>query len=108
MNRRKIRNELLNNMDKIIGMIKYEKRIKENIWINKIRINLENELIYFQYEGATRVGFLIYYLNHRTDIDKLFMYDNDQQATAEINLIKGHRNKDIIEFRFRKLDNIND
>ena len=104
MNRKQIRSELLKNMDKIIDMIKYEKRIRknENIWITKVRINLENELIYFQYEGATRVGFLIYCLNHRTDIDKLFMYDNDQQAEAEINLIKNHRDKNIIEFRFRK------
>ena len=104
MNKKEIRSELLKNMDKIIDMIKYEKRIRknENIWITKVRINLENELIYFQYEGATRVGFLIYCLNHRTDIDKLFMYDNDKQAETEINLIRGHRNKNIIEFRFRK------
>ena len=104
MNKKEIRKELLKNMDKIIDMVKYEKKINknENIWINKIRINLENRLIYFQYESNTRVGFLIYCLNHKTDINKLFMYDNDNQATAEINLIKGHRNKDIIEFRFRK------
>ena len=104
MNKKEMRSELLKNMDKIIDMIKYEKRIKknENIWINKVRINLENELIYFQYEGVTRVGFLVYCLNHGTDIDKLFMYDNDQQAEAEINLIKNHRDKNIIEFRFRK------
>ena len=104
MNKKEIRSELLKNMDKIINMIKYEKRIRknENIWITKVRINLENELIYFQYEGATRVGFLVYCLNHRTDIDKLFMYDNEFQAEAEINLIKGHRDKNIIEFRFRK------
>ena len=104
MNKKEIRSELLKNMDKIIDMIKYEKRIRknENIWITKVRINLENELIYFQYEGATRVGFLVYCLRHRTDIDKLFMYDNDFQGKAEINLIKGHRGKDIIEFRFRK------
>lgn len=104
MNKKEIRSELLKNMDKILDMIKYEKRIRknENIWITKVRINLENELIYFQYEGATRVGFLVYCLNHRTDINKLFMYDNDKQAETEINLIKGHRNKNIIEFRFRK------
>lgn len=104
MNKKEIRSELLKNMDKIVDMIKYEKRIRknENIWITKIRINLENELIYFQYEGATRVGFLVYCLNHRTDIDKLFMYDTDTQATAEINLIKGHRKENIFEFRFRK------
>ena len=102
MNRRKMREELLKNMDKIVNMIKYEKRIKENIWINKIRVDIKNDLVYFQYEGATRVGFLIYCMNHRTDIDKLFMYDNDNQAEGEINLIKGHRNKDIFEFRFKK------
>lgn len=104
MNKKEMRSELLKNMDKIIDMIKYEKRIKknENIWINKVRINIENELIYFQYEGVTRVGFLVYCLNHGTDIDKLFMYDNDNQAEAEINLIKNHRDKNIIEFRFRK------
>ena len=101
MNKKNMRKELVKNMDKIIDMIKYEKRIKDNIWITKIRINLENRLIYFQYEGNTRVGFLVYSLNHKTDIDKLFMYDNDQQGEAEINLIKGHR-KNIIEFRFRK------
>ena len=104
MNRKEIRSELLKNMDKIVNMVKYEKRINknENIWITKIRINLENELIYFQYEGATKVGFLVYCLCHKTDINKLFMYDNDNQGKAEINLIKGHRNKNIIEFRFRK------
>lgn len=102
MNRKQIRAEILKNMDKIIDMIKREKKIKEELWINKIRVDLKNDLVYFQYEGVTRVGFLIYCMNHRTDIEKLFMYDNDQQATAEINLIKGHRNKDIFEFRFRK------
>lgn len=102
MNKKNMRKELVKNMDKIIDMIKYEKKINENIWINKVRIDIKNELVYFQYEGNTRVGFLVYSLNHKTDIDKLFMYDNDQQGEAEINLIKGHRNKDIIEFRFRK------
>lgn len=101
MNKKNMRKELVKNMDKIIDMIKYEKRIKDNIWINKVRIDIKNELVYFQYEGNTRVGFLVYSLNHKTDIDKLFMYDNDQQGEAEINLIKGHR-KNIIEFRFRK------
>ena len=102
MNRKKMRNELLRNMDKIIDMIKREKRINENIWINKIRVDIENDLVYFQYEGDTRVGFLVYCINHRTDIEKLFMYDNDEQATVEINLIKGHRKENIFEFRFRK------
>ena len=92
MNRKQIRNELLRNMDKIIDMIKREKKIKENIWINKIRVDIENDLVYFQYEGATRVGFLIYCMN----------YDNNSQAETEINLIKNHRNKDIFEFRFKK------
>lgn len=101
MNKKNMRKELVKNMDKIIDMIKYEKRIKDNIWINKVRIDIKNELVYFQYEGNTRVGFLVYSLNHKTDIDKLFMYDNDQQGEAEINLIKGHR-KNIIEFRFKK------
>ena len=90
MNRKQIRNELLRNMDKIIDMIKYEKRIKEEIWINKIRVDIENDLVYFQYEGATRIGFLIYCMN------------NNNQAETEINLIKNHRNKDIFEFRFKK------
>ena len=102
MNRRKMREELLRNMDKIIDMIKREKRINENIWINKIRVDFKNDLVYFQYEGDTRVGFLVYNLIHNTDIEKLFMYDTDQQATAEINLIKGHRKENIFEFRFRK------
>lgn len=102
MNRRKMREELLRNMDKIIDMIKYEKKIKENIWINKIRVDIKNDLVYFQYEGNTRVGFLIYCMNHKTDIEKLFMYDNDTQAESEINLTKGHRKENIFEFRFRK------
>lgn len=104
MNKKNMRKELVKNMDKIIDMIKYEKRINknENIWITKIRIDIENKLIYFQYEGNTRVGFLVYCLNHKTDINKLFMYDNDQQGEAEINLIKNHRDKNIIEFRFFK------
>ena len=104
MNKKEMRKEIIKNMDKIVNMVKKEKRINknENIWINKVRINLENELIYIQYEGNTRIGFIIYCLNHKTDINKLFMYDNDQQATAEINLIKNHRNKNIIEFRFKK------
>ena len=102
MNRKQIRSELLKNMDKIIDMIKHEKKINEKLWINKIRVDIKNDLVYFQYEGTTRVGFLIYCMNHKTDIDKLFMYDNDQQAEGEINLIKGHRNKDIFEFRFKK------
>ena len=102
MNKKEMRKEIIENMDKIIDMIKREKRIKENIWINKVRIDIENELIYFQYEGNTRVGFLVYCLCHKTDINKLFMYDNDKQATAEINLIKNHRNKNIIEFRFKR------
>ena len=102
MNRKQIREEILKNMNKIIDMIKYEKRIKEELWINKVRINLKNDLVYFQYEGATRVGVLVYCMNHRTDIEKLFMYDNDSQAEAEISLIKGHKSKDILEFRFKK------
>ena len=102
MNRKQIREELLRNMDKIIDMIKREKRIKENIWINKIRIDLENNLVYFQYEGDTRVGFLVYNLIHNTDSEKLFMYDTDQQGESEIDLIKGHRKENIFEFRFRK------
>ena len=102
MNRKQIRVEILKNMDKIIDMIKREKKIKEELWINKIRVDFKNDLVYFQYEGSTRVGFLIYCMNHRTDIEKLFMYDNDQQAEAEINLIKGHRKENIFEFRFRK------
>ena len=102
MNRRKMREELLRNMDKIIDMIKREKKIKEELWINKIRVDIKNDLVYFQYEGNTRVGFLIYCMNHKTDIEKLFMYDNDTQAESEINLIKGHRKENIFEFRFRK------
>lgn len=104
MNKKNMRKELVKNMDKIIDMVKYEKKINknENIWINKVRIDIKNELVYFQYEGNTRVGFLVYCLCHKIDINKLFMYDNDQQPEAEINLIKGHRNKDIIEFRFFK------
>ena len=102
MNRKQIREEILKNMDKIIDMIKYEKRIKENIWINKARVDIKNDLVYFQYEGATRIGFLIYCMNHRTDINKLFIYNNDTQAEAEKHLIKNHRNKDIFEFRFKK------
>lgn len=104
MNKKEMRKEIIKNMDKIIDMVKYEKRVSknENIWITKIRINLENRLIYFQYESNTRVGFLVYCLCHKTDINKLFMYDNDQQGEAEINLIKNHRDKNIIEFRFRK------
>lgn len=104
MNKKEMRKEILKNMDKIIDMVKYEKKINknENIWINKVRIDIENKLIYFQYEGKTRVGFLVYCLCHKTDVDKLFMYDNDQQGKAETNLIKGHRDKNIIEFRFRK------
>lgn len=92
MNRKQIREELLRNMDKIIDMIKREKRINENIWINKIRVDLENDLVYFQYEGDTRVGFLVYNLIHNTD----------QQGESEIDLIKGHRKENIFEFRFRK------
>lgn len=92
MNRKQIRVEILKNMDKIVDMIKREKRIKENIWINKIRIDLENNLVYFQYEGDTRVGFLVYNLIHNTD----------QQGESEIDLIKGHRKENIFEFRFRK------
>ena len=102
MNRKHIRSELLKNMDKIVDMIKYEKRINEEIWINKVRIDIKNDLVYFQYEGKTRVGFLVYNLIHNTDIEKLFMYDTDRQAESEINLIKGHRNKDIFEFRFKR------
>ena len=102
MNKKEMRKEIIKNMDKIVNMVKKEKRIKENIWITKIRINLENELIYFQYEGNKKVGFLVYCLCHKTDINKLFMYDNDQQGETEINLIKNHRDKNIIEFRFRK------
>lgn len=102
MNRKQIRVEILRNMDKIIDMIKREKRINENIWINKIRVDFKNDLVYFQYEGDTRVGFLVYNLIHNTDIEKLFMYDNDTQAESEINLIKGHRKENIFEFRFRK------
>ena len=102
MNRKQIRVEILKNMDKIIDMIKREKRINENIWINKIRVDFKNDLVYFQYEGDTRVGFLVYNLIHNTDIEKLFMYDNDTQAESEINLIKGHRKENIFEFRFRK------
>jgi hypothetical protein len=101
MNRRKMREELLRNMDKIIDMIKREKKIKEELWINKIRVDFENDLVYFQYEGDTRVGFLVYNLIHNTDIKKLFMYDTDTQGESEINLIKGHREKGILEFRFR-------
>ena len=92
MNRRKMREELLRNMDKIIDMIKREKRINENIWINKIRVDIENDLVYFQYEGDTRVGFLVYNLIHNTD----------QQGESEIDLIKGHRKENLFEFRFRK------
>ena len=92
MNRKQIRVELLRNMDKIIDMIKREKRINENIWINKIRVDIENDLVYFQYEGDTRVGFLVYNLIHNTD----------QQGESEIDLIKGHRKENIFEFRFRK------
>ena len=92
MNRKQIRVEILKNMDKIVDMIKREKRINENIWINKIRIDLENDLVYFQYEGDTRVGFLVYNLIHNTD----------QQGESEIDLIKGHRKENIFEFRFRK------
>lgn len=102
MNRKQIRVEILKNMDKIIDMIKRKKRINENIWINKIRVDIENDLVYFQYEGDTRVGFLVYNLIHNTDIEKLFMYDTDQQGESEIDLIKGHRKENIFEFRFRK------
>lgn len=102
MNRKQIRVEILRNMDKIIDMIKREKRINENIWINKIRVDFKNDLVYFQYEGDTRVGFLVYNLIHNTDIKKLFMYDNDTQAESEINLIKGHRKENIFEFRFKR------
>lgn len=101
MNRKQIRVEILKNMDKIIDMIKREKKIKEELWINKIRVDIENDLVYFQYEGDTRVGFLVYNLIHNTDIEKLFMYDTDQQGESEIDLIKGHRGKGILEFRFR-------
>ena len=55
MNRKQIRSELLKNMNKIVNMIKYEKKINEEIWINKVRIDIENDLVYFQYEGKTRV-----------------------------------------------------
>ena len=92
MNRKQIRVEILRNMDKIIDMIKREKRINENIWINKIRVDFKNDLVYFQYEGDTRVGFLVYNLIHNTD----------QQGESEIDLIKGHRKENIFEFRFRK------
>ena len=97
MNRKQIRVEILKNMDKIIDMIKREKKIKEELWINKIRVDLKNDLVYFQYEGDTRVGFLVYNLIHNTDIEKLFMY-----GESEIDLIKGHRKENIFEFRFRK------
>lgn len=92
MNRKQIRVEILRNMDKIIDMIKREKKIKEELWINKIRVDLKNDLVYFQYEGDTRVGFLVYNLIH----------DTDQQSESEIDLIKGHRKENIFEFRFRK------
>ncbi len=90
MNRRKIRNELLNNMNKLIDIVRQEKQIKENIWITKVRINLEYNLLYIQYEGDTRVGCLIY------------DYTDDIQ---EANLIKNYGDKSIIGFRFRKLEN---
>ena len=102
MNRKQIRVEILKNMDKIIDMIKREKKIKEELWINKIRVDFKNDLVYFQYEGDTRAGFLVYNLIHNTDIEKLFMYDTNQQAESEINLIKGHRKENIFEFRFRR------
>ena len=92
MNRKQIRVEILKNMDKIVDMIKREKKIKEELWINKIRVDIKNDLVYFQYEGNTRVGFLVYNLIH----------DTDKQGESEIDLIKGHRKENIFEFRFRK------
>ena len=112
MNKKEIRKNIVENMEKVVRFVRREKRIRniEELWINKIRIDEENQIAYAEYEGKSRIGYILIDIVEKTRIstdNRLNCRNGDEIYNSCRNLVNhGNRlwikDKNIVEFRFRK------
>ena len=58
MNKKELRKNLVENMEKLVRFVEREKRIRkfEELKINMVRIDEKNKTMLVQYEGISRIG----------------------------------------------------
>ena len=109
MKRKNMRKIVVENMDNMVNAVRKCKNIseKEELWINKVRIDQKWNTMYIEYEGKTRIGFLLYdFVEKEKLLLNSWIFGQDIVNSC-LNLIN-HSNKywakdrDIVEFRFKK------
>lgn len=109
MNKKEMRKNIVENMDKMVRLVEKEKHIprRDEICIKKVRIDEKWNTMYIQYEGNTRIGFLLYnFVEKESLIINSWIYGDDIANSCRNLVHYGDRywikDKDIVEFRFRK------
>ena len=112
MNKKEMRKNIVENMDKMVIFVKREKRIRnfEELWINIVRIDEKNQVAYAEYEGKSQIGFILIDIVEKTRItidNHLNCRNGDEIYNSCLNLVNHGKkyyikDKDIVEFRFRK------
>ena len=110
MNKKELRKSIVENMEKIVRFVEREKRIRkfEELKINMIRIDEKNKTMLVQYEGISRIGNIFIDYEKKCQITPFSCSGNtDEIVNSCINLAhhgEKHfiKDKNIVEFRFRK------
>ena len=112
MNKKEMRKNIVENMDKIVRFVEREKRIRksEELKINMIRIDEKNQTMLAEYEGKSRIGFILIDIVKKTSIsriNRIYCRNSEEIENSCINLVhhgEKHylKDKNIVEFRFRK------
>ena len=111
MNKKELRKNLVENMEKLVRFVEREKRIRkfEELKINMVRIDEKNKTMLVQYEGISRIGNIFIDIENKCRITPFSRYcrNTDEVANSCINLAhhgEKHfiKDKNIVEFRFKK------
>ena len=112
MNKKEMRKNIVENMDKMVRFVEREKRIRkfEELRINMVRIDEKNQTMYMEYEGKSIIGFILVDIVEKTRIaigNERNCRNGENIYNSCINLIhhgEKHylKDKNIVEFRFRK------
>ena len=70
MNKKEMRKNIVENMDKIVRFVEREKRVRkfEELRINMVRIDEKNQTMYMEYEGKSIIGFILVDIVEKTRI----------------------------------------
>ena len=111
MNKKELRKSIVENMDKIVRFVEREKRIRkfEEIRVNMMRIDEANRTMLIEYEGNSIIGRIFVDYENKCRITPFSRYcrNTEEVANSCINLAhhgEKHfmKDKNIVEFRFRK------